>query len=243
MRNRSSGANTWRRRAIAFACHSAPGGRPFAGNYVLNTPIGKIRTPNLTPDDETGLGKWTADDFYRALHEGIDNEGSYLYPAFPFAWYTKVTRNDSDAIFAYLRSLEPVKEPRKPSEIPFPLQYSQRAHHLAHRVLHRGRVQAGSKRQRRGQSRRLPRGGPRPLRHVPQRQQDRRKQRVGGQTRWRGHRRLVRAQHHPRRSHRGSALGPTIRWSNTSKPARLRATGRASPPGRCVRPSRNPSPG
>ena len=102
------------------ACHSAPGGRPFAGNYVLNTPIGKIRTPNLTPDDETGLGKWTADDFYRALHEGIDNEGSYLYPAFPFAWYTKVTRNDSDAIFAYLRSLEPVKEPRKPSEIPFP---------------------------------------------------------------------------------------------------------------------------
>lgn len=102
------------------ACHSAPGGRPFAGNYVLNTPIGKIRTPNLTPDDETGLGKWTADDFYRALHEGIDNEGGYLYPAFPFAWYTKVTRDDSDAIFAYLRSLEPVKEPRKPSEIPFP---------------------------------------------------------------------------------------------------------------------------
>lgn len=102
------------------ACHSAPGGKPFAGNYVLNTPIGKIRTPNLTPDDETGLGKWSADDFYRALHEGIDNDGQYLYPAFPFAWYTKVSRADSDAIFAYLRSLAPVNEPRQASEIPFP---------------------------------------------------------------------------------------------------------------------------
>ncbi|NEU11041.1 c-type cytochrome [Methylobacterium sp. BTF04] len=102
------------------ACHSAPGGKPFAGNYVLNTPIGKIRTPNLTPDKETGLGNWTADDFYRAFHEGIDKDGSYLYPAFPFAWYTKVSRPDSDAIFAYLQSLEPVNEPRKASEIPFP---------------------------------------------------------------------------------------------------------------------------
>lgn len=102
------------------ACHSAPGGKPFAGNYVLNTPIGKIRTPNLTPDPETGLGNWSEDDFYRALHEGITKDGSYLYPAFPFAWYTKVTRDDAKAIFAYLRSLEPVNEPRKPSEIPFP---------------------------------------------------------------------------------------------------------------------------
>ncbi|MGU3360141.1 c-type cytochrome [Methylobacterium sp. M6A4_1b] len=102
------------------ACHTAPDGKPFAGNYVLNTPIGKIRTPNLTPDPETGLGNWSADDFYRAFHEGITKDGSYLYPAFPFAWYTKVTRADSDAIFAYLKSLPAVHEPRKPSEIPFP---------------------------------------------------------------------------------------------------------------------------
>jgi mono/diheme cytochrome c family protein len=102
------------------ACHTAPGGKPFAGNYVLNTPIGKIRTPNLTPDNETGLGTWSADDFYRAFHEGITKDGSYLYPAFPFAWYTKVTRDDSDAIFAYLKSLPAVHEPRKDSEIPFP---------------------------------------------------------------------------------------------------------------------------
>ncbi|GJD72651.1 c-type cytochrome [Methylobacterium goesingense] len=102
------------------ACHTAPGGKPFAGNYVLNTPIGKIRTPNLTPDKETGLGNWSADDFYRAFHEGITKDGSYLYPAFPFAWYTKVTRADADAIFAYLKSLPAVHEPRKDSEIPFP---------------------------------------------------------------------------------------------------------------------------
>ena len=102
------------------ACHTAPGGKPFAGNYVLNTPIGKIRTPNLTPDKETGLGNWTDDEFARALHEGITKDGSYLYPAFPFAWYTKVTREDVKAIFAYLRSLEPVNEARKPCEIPFP---------------------------------------------------------------------------------------------------------------------------
>ncbi|WP_292507275.1 c-type cytochrome [Methylobacterium sp.] len=102
------------------ACHTAPGGKPFAGNYVLNTPIGKIRTPNLTPDKETGLGNWTEDEFARAMHEGITKDGSYLYPAFPFAWYTKVTRDDVKAIFAYLRSLEPVNEVRKPSEIPFP---------------------------------------------------------------------------------------------------------------------------
>ena len=102
------------------ACHTAPGGKPFAGNYVLNTPIGKITTPNLTPDKETGLGNWSADDFYRAFHEGIGKDGGYLYPAFPFAWYTKVTRADADAIYAYLMSLPAVRSPRQTSEIPFP---------------------------------------------------------------------------------------------------------------------------
>lgn len=102
------------------ACHTAPGGKPFAGNYVLNTPIGKITTPNLTPDKETGLGNWSEADFEKAFRQGIDEDGSYLYPAFPFAWYTKVSDEDVKAIWAYLRSLEPVKEARKPSEIPFP---------------------------------------------------------------------------------------------------------------------------
>ncbi|KAB1074793.1 c-type cytochrome [Methylobacterium planeticum] len=102
------------------ACHTAPGGKRLAGNYVLNTPIGKIRTPNLTPDKETGLGNWSEEDFYRAFHDGISKDGSYLYPAFPFGWYTKVTKDDVKAIWAYLQSLEPVNEPRKDNEIPFP---------------------------------------------------------------------------------------------------------------------------
>src|SRR4051812_14517800 len=63
------------------ACHTGPSGKKFAGNYVLNTPIGKIRTPNLTPDKETGLGNWSEEDFYRAFHYGISKDGSYLYPA------------------------------------------------------------------------------------------------------------------------------------------------------------------
>ncbi|GJE46484.1 c-type cytochrome [Methylobacterium soli] len=102
------------------ACHTGPSGKKFAGNYVLDTPIGKIRTPNLTPDKETGLGNWTEEDFYKAFHDGISKDGSYLYPAFPFGWYTKVTKDDVKAIWAYLQSLEPVNEPRKANEIPFP---------------------------------------------------------------------------------------------------------------------------
>ncbi|GJE28572.1 cytochrome c [Methylobacterium organophilum] len=102
------------------ACHTKPGGQPFAGNYGLNTPIGLIKTPNLTPDDETGLGKWTYETFEKAFRHGIGDEGEYLYPAFPFGWYTKVSDEDTRAIFAYLKSLPPVKEKREASDIPFP---------------------------------------------------------------------------------------------------------------------------
>ena len=102
------------------ACHTAPNGKPFAGNYALNTPIGTIMTPNLTPDPETGLGKWSYEQFENAFRHGIGDEGEYLYPAFPFAWYTKVTDDDVKAIWAYLRSIEPVNEKRKDSDISFP---------------------------------------------------------------------------------------------------------------------------
>ena len=102
------------------ACHTNPGGEKFAGGLYIPTPVGKISTPNLTPDKETGIGSWTDDQFYRAFHEGIDNEGHYLYPVFPFPWYTKVTKDDALAIKAYLFSLKPVHAPRKPIEIGFP---------------------------------------------------------------------------------------------------------------------------
>ena len=102
------------------ACHTKPGGKFLAGNYTLDTPIGAIKTPNLTPDDETGIGKWSYETFEKAFRQGIGDEGEYLYPAFPFGWYTKVSDEDTRAIFAYLKSLPAVKEKREESNIPFP---------------------------------------------------------------------------------------------------------------------------
>jgi len=102
------------------ACHSEPTGKPFAGGRAMATPFGNIYTSNITPDDETGIGRWTADDFYRMMHTGISRDGTLLYPAMPFAQYTKVTREDCDAIFAYLQSLLPVKQKNRPHELKFP---------------------------------------------------------------------------------------------------------------------------
>ena len=102
------------------ACHTGPGGKPFAGGLVMRTPFGSITTPNITPDKATGIGDWSDDDFYRALHEGIGKKLGYLYPVFPFPWYTKVTREDALAIKAYLFSLPPENAPRKPYRLSFP---------------------------------------------------------------------------------------------------------------------------
>lgn len=102
------------------SCHTAPGGKPFAGGLEMNTPFGTLSTPNITPDKETGLGNWSEADFYQALHEGIRKDGAYLYPVFPYPSFTKVREDDAKAIWAYLQSLEPVKAPRKPSNMQFP---------------------------------------------------------------------------------------------------------------------------
>jgi mono/diheme cytochrome c family protein len=102
------------------ACHTAPTGKPFAGGRPMPTPFGALYVPNITPDDETGIGKWTADEFYRMMHTGVSKDGTLLYPAMPFASYTKVTREDSDAIYAYLMSVTPVKQQNRPHELAFP---------------------------------------------------------------------------------------------------------------------------
>jgi mono/diheme cytochrome c family protein len=90
------------------SCHTAPGGAPYAGGYRLDTPFGYLLAPNITPDAATGIGRWSADDFWRALHQGVNRRGQDMYPVMPFDFYTRVTREDSDAIFAYLRSLPAV---------------------------------------------------------------------------------------------------------------------------------------
>ena len=103
-----------------IACHTIPGGKPFSGNRAMETPFGTIYTPNITPDKATGIGNWTDDQFYRAVHEGIGHNGEYLYPVFPFPWFTKVTRDDVMAIKAYLFSVEPVEQKRQKLEFKFP---------------------------------------------------------------------------------------------------------------------------
>ena len=102
------------------ACHTAPGGQPFAGGLELDTPFGKIPTPNITPDKSTGIGWMTEQDFYQVMHNGIGYHGEYLYPAMPFPWYTNVTRADDKAIFAYLKTLKPVDAPHQKLHLAFP---------------------------------------------------------------------------------------------------------------------------
>jgi mono/diheme cytochrome c family protein len=102
------------------ACHTDEGGRPFAGGLPVPTPFGTIYSTNITPDGETGIGNWTSDEFYRAMHEGMAPGGKHLYPAFPYPWYTKLSRQDVDAIRSYLATLAPVRQENKPTELPWP---------------------------------------------------------------------------------------------------------------------------
>jgi mono/diheme cytochrome c family protein len=102
------------------ACHTAPNGTPFAGGLALATPFGVIMTPNITPDDTTGIGHWSKAEFFRAMHEGRGRKGTYLYPAFPYPYFNKVTREDSDAIYDYLRTLAPVTNAVNRRTLPFP---------------------------------------------------------------------------------------------------------------------------
>ncbi len=94
-------------------CHTVPGGDAYAGGRGLVTPFGTVYPGNLTPDPTTGIGGWSADDFWRALHEGRAPGGRRLLPAFPYPSYTHVTREDSDALFEYLRSLPPITRPKR----------------------------------------------------------------------------------------------------------------------------------
>lgn len=108
-----------------MACHTSRGGKPYAGGTPVPTPFGVVYGPNLTPDPQTGIGAWSADDFWRALHNGKSRDGTLLYPAFPYTEYTRMTRADADALYAFLRTVEPVNQPNRPAEMEFP--YNQRA--------------------------------------------------------------------------------------------------------------------
>lgn len=108
------------RLANCAGCHTAPGGTPYAGGRALATPFGTVHAGNLTPDADTGLGRWTADDFWRALHHGRGRDGRRLVPAFPYTSYTHLSRSDTDALWAWLRSLPPVAAERPAHALRWP---------------------------------------------------------------------------------------------------------------------------
>jgi mono/diheme cytochrome c family protein len=92
-----------------ISCHTRPGGQPFAGGVPFETPLGRLYSTNITPDMESGIGRWREEDLGRALHEGVSADGRRLFPAFPYTSFAKVTDIDVKAIYAYLRTLEPVR--------------------------------------------------------------------------------------------------------------------------------------
>ena len=101
-------------------CHTARGGQPYAGGLAVQTPFGSVYASNLTPDAGNGIGSWSRAEFWRAMHHGKSKDGRLLYPAFPYTSYTLVTRDDSDALFAYLKSLPAVGQPNQPPTLRFP---------------------------------------------------------------------------------------------------------------------------
>ena len=103
-----------------LACHTRRGGAPYAGGRAIETPFGIVFGSNITPDVKTGIGNWTPSHFWRALHNGRSKDGRFLVPAFPYPNFTLVTREDSDALFAYLRTLPAVEQPNREHTLDFP---------------------------------------------------------------------------------------------------------------------------
>jgi mono/diheme cytochrome c family protein len=103
------------------SCHTRRGGRPFEGGLGLETPFGIIYSANLTSDRDNGIGAWTADQFFRALHDGVAPGGRHLYPALPYPHFTIVSRGDSDAILTYLKTVPAVRYGQPANRLPFPI--------------------------------------------------------------------------------------------------------------------------
>ena len=103
------------------SCHTAADGKPYAGGYPMHTPFGTIYGTNITPDPETGIGRWSLEAFVRAMREGVDREGRHLYPAFPYTHFNLMSDDDLGALYAYMMTREPVRAERPQNDVPFPL--------------------------------------------------------------------------------------------------------------------------
>src|SRR5712671_4131001 len=102
-------------------CHTVRGGKAFAGGFPVPTPFGTIYSSNITPDAETGIGRWPEAAFRRAMRSGVDRDGRHLYPTFPYDHFTNVSDDDDRALYAYLMTRQPVHAPARANELSFPL--------------------------------------------------------------------------------------------------------------------------
>jgi mono/diheme cytochrome c family protein len=105
------------------SCHTAPGGRAFAGGVAIPTPFGTIYSTNITPDAETGIGVWSEAAFQRAMHKGVRRDGAYLYPAFPYDHFALVTDADTKALYAFVMTREPVRAAARANTLSFPFNH------------------------------------------------------------------------------------------------------------------------
>src|SRR5213075_1547913 len=103
-----------------MGCHTPEGGKPYAGGTPLKTPFGTVHGTNVTPDPETGIGKWSLEAFTRAMREGVDREGRNLFPAFPYDHFTKLTDEDVAALYAFVMTREPVNHKNLGNSVPLP---------------------------------------------------------------------------------------------------------------------------
>jgi fructose 5-dehydrogenase cytochrome subunit len=104
------------------ACHSAPGGKPFAGGLAIGTPLGTIYSTNITPSVDFGIGHYTEEEFSRALRRGVRRDGANLYPAMPYTSYAKFTEEDAHALYLYFtQAVKPVEQRPPPTRLPFPM--------------------------------------------------------------------------------------------------------------------------
>jgi nicotinate dehydrogenase subunit B len=117
-----------------IGCHTAPGGTPNAGGRAMQTPFGTVYTTNLTPDNETGIGQWSFSAFQRAMREGISRDGHFLYPAFPYTAFAKVSDDDLTALYAYLMDQSAVRAQPPTTQLAFP--YNVRAWMAGWNALH-----------------------------------------------------------------------------------------------------------
>src|SRR6201986_2432242 len=102
-------------------CHTVRGGKAFAGGLPVPTPFGTIYSSNITPDADTGIGRWSEAAFRRAMRSGVNREGQHLYPTFPYDHFTNVSDEDDRALYAFLMTRQPVRAPARDNQLAFPL--------------------------------------------------------------------------------------------------------------------------